>query len=206
MPTPVFYAKQLVNLLKQCGLDQNTIASRLGTNKSTVSQWATGQRPVAKHHALPLLRLVEETIRFAPAHQRVHLSLLVHRWEQELYVRVGACRKEIRRHLTVLQSPYAQQDVVRLDRRERQRLFRAAMGLAQQLEIIDALHPEAGYVLDDTDGPRGGTYPEEAYPLITWGPIDLTKPIPQPDPLAELALVAHTYGITTEEEDDLEDV
>jgi transcriptional regulator with XRE-family HTH domain len=190
MPTPV-YAQRLIDLLKQCGLDQNTIASRLSTNKSTVSQWATGQRPVGKRHVVPLLRLVEETIRFAPAGQRHDLSRLVYAWEQELYVRVGDCQQEIRRQLAVLQSPYAQQDPLRLDRRERRRLYHAAIVLARNLEFIDGLvSPEAGYT------------------LVTGRRIDPWKGIPQPDPLAELALVAESYHITTEteEEDQREDV
>ena len=182
MPRPV-YVQRLIDLLKACGLDQNTIASRLGTNKSTVSQWATGQRPVAKRHVVPLLRLVEETIRFAPARQRLDLARLVHAWEQELFVRVGHCWQEIQRQLAVLQSPLAQRDLPSFDRRERQRLFRAAILLARNLEIID------------------GVYPEPGYTLVTGGPLDFSKAIPQPDPLADLAMVADRYHLATEEED-----
>jgi hypothetical protein len=183
MPTPMF-AQKLIELLRQCGLDQNAIASRLSTNKTTVSFWATGQRPVGKRHVVPLLRLVEETIRFAPAGQRHDLSRLVHGWEQELYVRLGGCQQEIRRQLAVLQSPYAQQDPLSIDRRERRRLHHAAIVLARNLEFIDDL-----------------LYPHAGYTLVTGRPIDLSKPIEPPDPLADLAAVADRYHLTTEEED-----
>jgi hypothetical protein len=182
MATPV-YVQRLIHALKVCGLDQNTIASRLGTNRTTVSWWATGQRPVGKRHVAAFLRLVEETFRLAPESKRDELFTLVRAWAQELHVRVGHCQQEIQRQLAILQSPLATRDPLSLDRRERQRLARAASVLAEQLEVIEGLDPSA-----------------ESF-VVNLGPIDFTKPTPARDPLAELALVAATYHITTEEED-----
>jgi hypothetical protein len=181
MATPV-YAQHLIRALKLCGLDQNTIARRLSTNKTSVSWWATGQRPVGKRHVMAFLRLVEETMRLAPDSKRGELAVAVLAWEQELHLKVGDCQRAIRRHLAVLQSPYARHDPLRLSRSERRRLARAAKGLAEELEAIDML--------------------EEGIVVVTRGPFDSSKPTPEDDPLVELARVAAMYHIMTEEEED----
>jgi transcriptional regulator with XRE-family HTH domain len=40
---------RLLELLKVLGVDQRTVASRLGVTKALVSQWKSGFRPVARH-------------------------------------------------------------------------------------------------------------------------------------------------------------
>jgi transcriptional regulator with XRE-family HTH domain len=179
---PPVYVEHLIDLLKRCGLDQNTIASRLGTNRTTVSFWATGQRPLGKRHVAAFLRLVEETIRFAPETRRDELFICVRAWRQELHVRLGDCQREIQRQLSVLQSPLAQQNPLSLTRAERQRMADAAKALAEQLQLIDTIDPSA-----------------ESFNVL-YDRIEFGKPTPNSDPLVELALVAATYNITTEEE------
>jgi transcriptional regulator with XRE-family HTH domain len=177
------YVQHLISALKLCGLDQNTIASRLGTNRTTVSFWATGRRPVGKRHVTAFLRLVEETFRLAPESLHDELFTWVRAWAQELHVRLGKCQQQIQRQLAILQSPLAQRNPLSLNRAERQRISRAAKVLAEQLELIDTIDPSAEFF------------------NIRLDQIEFSKPLPSRDLLAELALVASTYHITTEEED-----
>jgi transcriptional regulator with XRE-family HTH domain len=50
----------MLELLKVFGIDQRTVASRLGITKSLVSQWKNGVRPIAIHQLDALGQIINE--------------------------------------------------------------------------------------------------------------------------------------------------
>src|SRR5262245_21317722 len=124
MQYPIF-AKSLIQLVVDLGWEQQAIAKRLRVPKSAVSHWATGRRPIPRRHLPHFLALVIELIR---AHEPTHHETIrsaVRLWQIELFISVGACSQHARDALKTLKSPYAQDDILKLDREERRRMRRA---------------------------------------------------------------------------------
>jgi transcriptional regulator with XRE-family HTH domain len=124
-------------LVRDLGWEQQAIAKRLKVPNSAVSQWATGRRPIPRRHLSNFLTLVIELIReHDPTHREAILSA-IRLWQIELFISVGACASHVQNSLKVLKSPYAQDDILKIDREERRRLRRACDLLEHYLGILD---------------------------------------------------------------------
>jgi DNA-binding transcriptional regulator YdaS (Cro superfamily) len=152
MRYPIF-VKSLIELARGLGVEQRAIAKRLTIPDSSVSQWATGKRPIPRRHLPAFLALVTELIR---AHEPTHgeqIRTHLKQWEFELYTTVGAFSAHAAAFLKVLKSPYAKDDILKLDREERRQLREACHQLVWYFDRLDQF--EHGALRGHHSGPLG---------------------------------------------------
>jgi transcriptional regulator with XRE-family HTH domain len=131
------YVQRLIEMARSLGVDQREIAKRLQIPDSSLSLWATGKRPIPRRHLPAFMALISELIRAHDATHRAHLNHYLEAWNIELHVHAGAVSADAQRKFEVLRSFYAQGDVLKIPREERQRLREACQDLVFDLDSLD---------------------------------------------------------------------
>jgi hypothetical protein len=87
------YVNSFIQLLRSRGWQQQDLAARLRISGSTVSQWATGKRPVTRRLEDAFLSLVVDSCVDAPL--PAEMAVYVHRWHMDMQQELQHATTEI---------------------------------------------------------------------------------------------------------------
>jgi hypothetical protein len=162
------YVKELFGLLRSLALEQQEVGAAMGSNKTQISLWANGKRPLPKRMTLPFLEYVARAMQTSreaasakhhephtssllgppsPAEQ-LDLTLIAHlrRWELECYDRTGNLWRDHERHRNTI--AFFPIDIHKLSPDEFTRYMEAVRGLHRTGRLL-------AHLLERTDLTEG---------------------------------------------------